>query len=86
MDYTHKTLILPSVEWLRLYKYAILLLVEPVFEVRNSMLFFVKTIKKRNFTGKQVVFKKKKQGSIINAGVQAKNKTKTAVGDVRDDC
>lgn len=29
MDYTHKTLILPLVEWLRLYKYVILLSVEP---------------------------------------------------------
>lgn len=32
MDYTHQTLILPLVEWLRLYKYVILLLVEPVLK------------------------------------------------------
>ena len=68
MDYTHQTLILPLVELLKLYKYVILLLVEPVFEARNCILFFVKTSKKCNFTGKQVVFKQK-QGSIINAGV-----------------
>lgn len=59
MDYTHQTLILPLVELLKLYKYVILLLVEPVFEARNCILFFVKTRKKRNFTGKQVVFKQK---------------------------
>lgn len=32
MDYTHKTLILPLVEWLKLYKCVILLLVEPVLK------------------------------------------------------
>lgn len=49
MDYTHQTLILPLVEWLRLYNYVILLSVEPVFEARNSILFFVKTSKKAQF-------------------------------------
>lgn len=49
MDYTHQTLILPLVEWLRLYKYVILLLVEPVFEARNCTLFFVKITKKVQF-------------------------------------
>lgn len=49
MDYTHQTLILPLVEWLRLYKYVILLLVEPVFEARKCILFFVKIIKKVQF-------------------------------------
>lgn len=49
MDYAHQTLILPLVEWLRLYKYVILLLVEPVFEARNYTLFFVKITKKAQF-------------------------------------
>ena len=39
MDYAHQTLILPLVEWLRLYKYVILLLGEPVFEARNAYCF-----------------------------------------------
>lgn len=32
MDYTHQTLILPLVELVKLYKYVILLLVEPVLK------------------------------------------------------
>ena len=39
MDYTHQTLILPWVEWLKLYKYVILLLVEPVLKHQTAHCF-----------------------------------------------
>ena len=39
MDYTHQTLILPLVELLKLYKYVILLLVEPVLKHQTAYCF-----------------------------------------------
>lgn len=83
MDYTHQTLILPLVEWLRLYKYVILLLVEPVLKHETHIVFRKNNPKSAILPLNRWCLSKKTR---FHNKCRGANKTKAAVRDVRDDC